>query len=171
LSSVYGIVTQSGGYINVLSAPASGTTIELLLPSAGPAAEVVQPAALDNVAQGHETVLLVEDDAAVRELTRTTLERHGYQVLAAASADHALRVAHDFREAIALLLTDIVMPGMHGPELATRLRMMRPGVRVLFISAFAPEAMPGETLKDATLLQKPFSTEMLTREVRLVLDR
>ena len=171
LSSVWGIVNQSGGHITVKSAPNAGTTIELLLPRA-PGDETARrksgprPAAL-----GHETILLVEDDAAVREFARTTLERHGFFVLTANGPEDALRIVHDYREHIALLLTDVVMPNMQGPELAEAVRRLRPEVRVLFMSGYAAEHMTHETLKDSALLQKPFPPAVLTRAVRLVLDR
>ena len=173
LATVWGIVKQSGGYIHVTSTPNSGTAIELLLPR-GPAdapAPRTEPEAADAAVTGSETVLLVEDEEAVREFARTTLQRQGYRVLTAPGPEDALRIAHDFRESIALLLTDIVMPGMQGPELATSLRLMRPGVRVLFMSGYAAEAMTTDTLKDAALLQKPFSAAILSRAVRLVLDK
>jgi signal transduction histidine kinase len=172
LASVWGIVKQSGGYINVSSTPNAGTSIELLLPRAtgeGQARNKSGPRPV--AAQGKETILLVEDDPAVREFARTTLERHGFYVLTANGPEDALRIAHDFRESIALLLSDVVMPNMQGPELAAKVRMMRPGVRVLFMSGYAAEAMTHETLKDAALLQKPFPPAVLTRAVRLVLDR
>jgi hypothetical protein len=106
-----------------------------------------------------------------REWARTSLERQGYRVLTASGPDDALRISDDFRESIALLLTDVRMPGMQGPELATRLRHMRPGLRVLFMSGYAAEAVTNETLKGAALLEKPFMPAVLTRAVRLVLDR
>lgn len=171
LSSVWGIVKQSGGHINVKTAPNAGTTIELLLPRADPDPTERRKSGPRPVAQGRETILLVEDDPAVREFARTTLERYGFYVLTANGPEDALRIAHDFREHIALLLTDVVMPNMQGPELAEEVRRMRPEVRVLFMSGYAADSMTHETLKDAALLQKPFPPAVLTRAVRLVLDR
>jgi signal transduction histidine kinase len=173
LSSVWGIVTQSGGYINVASAPHAGTTIELFLPRASAIASSVTATgvAADEQLPGNETVLLVEDDDAVRDLARTSLERQGYHVLTAPGAEDALRIAHDYREGISLLLTDVRMPGMQGPELATRLRSMRPGLRVLFMSGYPSEAVTNEILNDAALLEKPFLPAVLTQAVRLMLDR
>jgi hypothetical protein len=144
----------------------------LLLPRAasiGPS--VAAPTVAVEHSRGSETVLLVEDNDSVRELTRTSLERQGYHVLSAPCPDDALRIANDYREVISLLLTDVRMPGMHGPELATRLRLLRPGIRVLFMSGYAAEAVTNETLKDAALLEKPFSPAALTRAVRVALDR
>jgi two-component system, cell cycle sensor histidine kinase and response regulator CckA len=173
LSTVYGIVKQSGGFISVVSAPGAGTTIELLLPRASAEAAPAPPkhVAAEPAARGDETILLVEDDAAVRELARTTLQRHGYRVLAAADAEDALRIEHSFHEPIALVLSDIVMPGMQGPELATVLRARRPALRVLFMSGYAADRLMVEALKDSSLLKKPFSAAALTRAVREVLDR
>jgi hypothetical protein len=127
--------------------------------------------AADEQLPGNETVLLVEDDDAVRDLARTSLERQGYHVLTAPGAEDALRIAHDYREGISLLLTDVRMPGMQGPELATRLRSMRPGLRVLFMSGYPSEAVTNEILNDAALLEKPFLPAVLTQAVRLMLDR
>jgi signal transduction histidine kinase/ActR/RegA family two-component response regulator len=172
LSSVYGIVRQSGGYIHVTSAPDAGTTMELLLPRAANVdAGTTQRTESEEPAPGSETILLVEDDEPVRDLARASLERQGYSVLTARDPDDALRIAHQHPNGIALLLTDVRMPGMQGPELATRLRFMRPGLRVLFMSGYAAEAVTSDTLKRATLLEKPFLPGALTRAVRRALDR
>ena len=171
LSSVWGIVNQSGGHITVKSAPDAGTTIELLLPRAPGDETERRKSGPRPAARGHETILLAEDDPAVREFARTTLERHGFFVLTANGPEDALRIVHDYRESIALLLTDVVMPNMQGPELAEEVRKLRPDIRVLFMSGYAAESMTHETLKDSALLQKPFPPAVLTRAVRLVLDR
>ncbi len=174
LSTVYGFVKQCGGYVTVQSAPSTGTSIELLLPRAlvpGTPAPVTPPALLpDNARPGRETVLVVEDEDAVRALVVASLERHGYRVLAAASGEEALRVAQDFREPIDLLLTDVVMPGMKGPDLAKRLKTLRPTTRVLLMSGYAAEVVTSADLKDALLLSKPFSPAALTRAVRAAID-
>jgi signal transduction histidine kinase/CheY-like chemotaxis protein len=171
LSSVWGFVKQSGGHINVKSVPNAGTTIELLLPRAEPEVTERRKSGPRPAVQGRETILLVEDEPAVREFARTTLERFGFNVLAANGPEEALRIAKDFRSNIALLLTDVVMPNMQGPELAEEVRRMRPDVRVLFMSGYAADSMTHATLKDAALLHKPFPPAVLTRAVRLVLDR
>lgn len=172
LSTVYGMVKQSGGFINVISAPGAGTTIELLFPRATASAAEPAPKAenVEPTARGHETILLVEDDPAVRELARTSLERHGYHVLAAPNADDAVRIASNFRGTISLLLTDVVMPGMQGPELAETLRGSSPGLRVLFMTGYAGGQVTAEMLKNASLLMKPFSAAVLSRAVRQALD-
>ena len=116
-------------------------------------------------------MLVAEDEDAVRALTVSSLERHGYRVLFAASGEEALEVAQDFREPIDLLLTDVVMPGMKGPDLAKRLKLLRPTMRVLLMSGYAADVVTGADLKDSPLLAKPFSAAALTRAVRAALDR
>ena len=172
LSTVYGFVRQCGGSIGVLSTPGKGTSIELLLPRAsdlvaGPP-KLSRPS--DGVKRGHETVLLAEDEHAVRQLSIQSLERNGYRVIAAASGEDALALASTFDGTIHLLLTDVVMPGMKGPELAARLRALRPGVKVLLMSGYAADVVTPGDLKDATMVSKPFSPSVLSRAVRNALD-
>ena len=171
LSTVYGLVRQGGGSIAVLSTPGQGTTIELLLPRA-PVATTPAPAprASDVVTRGTETVLVAEDEEAVRHLAVEALQRQGYRVIAAASGEAALEVARAHDGAIDLLLTDVVMPGLKGPELAARLRDLRPGLRVILMSGYAAEVVTPLDLKDATLVSKPFSAAVLARAVRAALD-
>jgi signal transduction histidine kinase/CheY-like chemotaxis protein len=174
LSTVYGFVHQGGGHIAVLSTPGQGTSIELLLPRA-PATHAAPPLrtptpASDAGRPGHETVLVAEDEEAVRQLAVESLERHGYRVLAASSGDEALRLAATHDGAIHLLLSDVVMPGMKGPELAVRLRAQRPGLRVLLMSGYAADVVTAADLREAALLSKPFSTAALSRAVRQALD-
>jgi signal transduction histidine kinase/CheY-like chemotaxis protein len=175
LSTVYGFVKQCGGFITVRSSPGAGTSIELLLPRAlepDPAAGPRTPASLlpEDIKPGRETILVVEDEDAVRALAVASLQRHGYRVLAAASGEEALRVADGFREPIDLLLTDVVMPGMKGPDLARRLKALRPTTRVLLMSGYAAEVVTSADLKDAPLLSKPFSSATLRRAVRAAID-
>ena len=171
LSTVYGFVRQCGGSIAVLSTPGAGTSIELLLPRAPTAANATPPRHLsEGGKRGSETVLVVEDEEAVRQLAVQSLERNGYQVIASMSGEEALKLASTFDGPIHLLLTDVVMPGMKGPELAARLRAVRPGVKVLLMSGYAADVvMPGD-LKDASMMSKPFSPSALTRAVRNALD-
>jgi CheY-like chemotaxis protein len=175
LSTVYGFVKQCGGYVTVQSTRGAGTAIELLLPRApvpDSPAPVTPPSLLPEAARpGRETVLVVEDEDGVRALTIASLERHGYRVLKAASGEEALKVAEDFREPIDLLLTDVVMPGMKGPDLAKRLKLLRPTMRVLLMSGYAADVVTSADLKDSPLLPKPFSPASLTRAVRAALDR
>jgi signal transduction histidine kinase/CheY-like chemotaxis protein len=174
LSTVYGFVSQCGGYINVLSTPGEGTSIEILLPRA-PATRDLKPltpgpAIAEGAAPGRETVLVVEDEEAVRQYAVESLERSGYHVLSASSGEGALQIAGTHEGTIHLLLSDVVMPGLKGPELARRLRAMRPGLRVLLMSGYAADVVTGADLSDATLVAKPFSPASLARVVRTALD-
>ena len=173
LSTVYGIVTQSGGSIAVDTAPGAGTAITVYLPAAGgdvsePAEEEERESVLEG---GRESVLLVEDEAPVRELVRRVLERAGYRVHTAALPGEALQVL-DAGEDVDLLLTDVVMPEMSGYQLAALVRRDRPGIRTLFISGYAHAAAQAALSVDgdAVLLQKPFAPSELARAVRHVLD-
>lgn len=172
LSTVYGFVRQCGGFISVLSTPGRGTSIELLLPRAKtgvatPLTPVVRPEAPH---ARLETVLLAEDEDGVRQLTLETLQRRGYHVLPAPSGEDAIKVAAAYDGTIHLLISDVVMPGMKGPELAQRLRAMRPGIKVLLVSGYAADVVTPNDLRDASLLSKPFSPAALIQAVRSVLD-
>lgn len=174
LATVYGIVKQSGGYIWVDSEIGRGTTFDVYLPATdteqGPSA---QTANADIPAPARETVLLVEDEDMVREVTLKMLRRGGYNVLAAAGADDALRIAREHNAPIHLLLTDVVMPGMKGPALADRLRALRPEIRVLYMSGYAEEAIASHGVVDADsdFIEKPFPPNVLLGKVRDALDR
>jgi PAS domain S-box-containing protein len=173
LAVVDGIVKQSGGRIDVFSVPGSGTTFHVYLPAArGHDATVAsQPDA--QAPHGHETVLLVEDELAVREMTQVALQRHGYTVLPAASAAEAIRIAKANQGAIDVVLTDVVMPGMSGPQLVEQLRADDPNLAALFMSGYTSDAVlrHGIETGEADFLQKPFSTSALTAKLRRVLDR
>ncbi len=173
LSTVYGIVKQSGGFIWAHSDLGQGTTFNIYLPRADDTAATQQrPAPSATASEGSETVLLVEDEDSVRQLARRILVDRGYQVLEAADAIQALEVARGHPEPIHLLLTDVVMPGLNGRELADRLRPQRPGMEVLYMSGYSDHAV----LRDQTLnsgsnfLHKPFTPESLAVRVRDVLD-
>ena len=173
LATVYGIVKQSGGHITAYSEPGRGTTIKIYLPRVDAVSELgeaePEPVVLR---RGSETVLLVEDDEAVRELTREVLEMHGYTVLAVAAAVEAPRVVEGSSSPIHLLVTDVVMPRLSGRELTERLRSLRPGLRVLYISGYADTAVVHHGVLDpgTPFLQKPFTPDALLRSVRKVLD-
>jgi PAS domain S-box-containing protein len=172
LATVYGIVKQSGGYIWVYSELGRGSTFKVYLPRVeGPLAEA-EPAkvSLDSV-KGSETVLVVEDEEAVRSLVRKTLESHGYKVLESQGADDALSILEQYAEPIHLLLTDVVMPQMSGQELAKRLLAMRPEVKVIYMSGYTDDAIVRHGVLEAgvSFVQKPFAPTTLAQKVRDVL--
>jgi len=173
LATVYGIVKQSGGYIWVYSEPAHGTTVKVYLPHVPGVAEAPAPASEpQQVRGGDETVLLVEDAAPVRTLARRSLEARGYRVLDAADGPSALELSTRHAGGIAILVTDVVMPGMSGRELAERLAPARPSMKVLYTSGYTDDAMVRQGVLNAgvAFLQKPFVPDTLARKVREVLD-
>ena len=173
LATVYGIVKQSGGYIWVYSEPGRGTMVKVYLPRVPGAAEPPLPAPEPPALRGgHETVLLVEDAAPVRTLARRSLEACGYTVLDAADGPSAIELSARHAGAIAVLVTDVVMPGMSGRELAERLAPTRPEMKVLYTSGYTDDAMVRQGVLNAgvAFLQKPFVPDSLARKVRDVLD-
>jgi PAS domain S-box-containing protein len=168
LAMVYGAAEQNGGWIDVVSAPGRGSTFQLHLPEAQAESETAPTPQADEVLRGTETVLLVEDDPAVREVTAEQLESLGYRVLICASPHEALAVAAGHDGPLHLLLTDVVMPEMNGRELATRLTESRNGLRVLYASGYGEDviARHGVVEGGVLLLQKPYSLEALARRVR-----
>jgi CheY-like chemotaxis protein len=174
LSTVYGIVKQSGGYIWVDSEPQRGARIRIYLPRVEGKVEAVEPKrrTTTQVARGSETLLLVEDEEGVRELIREWMSEHGYVVLAAANGVEALTLAESHRGPIDMLVADVVMPQMGGPALANRLLPQRPEMRVIYVSGYADEAIgdPDVLRAGAAFLQKPFSLDSLLQMVREILD-
>jgi two-component system cell cycle sensor histidine kinase/response regulator CckA len=172
LATVYGIVEQAGGHVGLRSAPGEGTEVTLHLPvtAARPAAEVPDPPAAGSPGAGG-TVLVAEDEPALRALVALVLRDAGYTVLEAGSGDEALRVAGAHARPFDLLVTDVVMPGLGGPELAAALRSAQPGLRTIFVSGY-PERGEGSAPvpEGEEFLPKPFSPEALVRKVRGVLD-
>jgi two-component system cell cycle sensor histidine kinase/response regulator CckA len=175
LSTVYGIVRQSGGRIEVQSEPGRGSTFRIFLPRVSPAEALAAggTAPPQELPAGAETVLLLEDESALRVLVRTLLERDGHTVLEAETPEAALDLARGHAGPIHLVLTDVVMPGMSGPDVAARIGRLRPESRFLFMSGY-----PGDVVSQrevlpagAQVLEKPFTAEALRRKMREELDR
>jgi signal transduction histidine kinase/CheY-like chemotaxis protein len=173
LATVYGIVKQTGGYIWVDSEPGQGTTFNLYFPaaSAPTASEKETPKNNENI-QGDETLLLVEDDAPLLELAQTSLEHYGYRVLKAASGAAALAIAKREGRSIALVITDVVMPGMNGREMVRQMRSLRTELKVLYMSGYTDDVIADHGILEAgvNFIEKPFTTKALARKVRKMLD-
>ena len=172
LSIVHGIVRQSGGHLWLYSELGKGTVVKIYLPRESAATEAAPPPAAPARAAGGETVLVVENEPAVREVAARALRAAGYSVLLAADGEDALRESERFRGPIHLLLTDLVMPRLGGGPLARRLVAARPGLKVVYMSGYVDDAIAGrEALEDgANFLAKPFLATALVRKVREVLD-
>jgi CheY-like chemotaxis protein len=173
LATVYGTVKQSGGHIEVESEAGKGTTFRIYLPASRAAAEPGSGrTASDRPPRGTERVLLAEDEDGVRALAQLALEQLGYTVLPAESAEEALTKASGEQREIDLLLTDVVMPGMGGRELANRLRAERPDVKVLYMSGHTNDAVVrhGIEYERVDFIQKPFTPAALAWKVRAVLN-
>ena len=174
LSTVYGIVKQHRGYIDVTSEPGRGSSFEVYLPriearpTPGRAAPRERPRP-----GGRETVLFVEDEVALRDLMHRVLAKGGYTVLAAGDGVEALAMVEAHPGPIDLVVTDVIMPRMSGPDLAVRLRARDPGIRLLYVSGYTADQLRSQTDlgADATLLPKPFTSDGLLRKVREILDR
>jgi two-component system cell cycle sensor histidine kinase/response regulator CckA len=173
LSTVYGIVKQSGGYIWVYSEPGKGTTFKIYLPQVKNEEEEkttveVPPETL----RGNETILLVEDDSDVREVAKVILSQYGYQVIKASNGKEALELVKNKNHEIQLMITDVVMPGMSGRELAAKIAALRKDLKVLYVSGYTDDAIVkhGMLKSDIVYLPKPFSIEDLLTKVRQILD-
>jgi PAS domain S-box-containing protein len=171
LATCYGIVKQHGGHIAVYSEVAHGTTFKIYLPRTTEVDDLQIMEALPMALGGSETVLLVEDEQAVRQLAARVLRQHGYTVLEAASGSEALRVSGEYTGVIDLLLTDVVMPQMGGAVLAERLRDAYPRLKVLFMSGYTDQTIVHHSLLEpgVAFMQKPFAPMLLARKVREVL--
>jgi CheY-like chemotaxis protein len=173
LATVYGIVKQSGGSIYVYSETGHGTTFKIYLPLVGSRALAAEEARTANArARPREVVLIAEDQADVRRFTARALRESGYEVLEAESGEAALALARDHPGTIHLLLSDAVMPGMSGKILAERLRAVRPGLRVVFMSGYTDDAVLARDVVESgvAFLQKPFTPAHLAAVVRSALD-
>ncbi len=174
LSTVYGIVKQSGGDIRVYSEPGQGTTFKIYLPRVDePLEELRQKTRGEELPGGNETVLLVEDDEEVRKVALQILQKLGYRVFEASRGEEASLICEGYAGPIHLMLTDVVMPGMDGRELAERMMAIRKKMRVLYMSGYADNAIThhGALNEGVNFIQKPFTMEGLSRKVREVLDK
>ena len=172
LAMVFGIVRQSGGCVHVQSEPDRGSSFEIYLPAALQEAVAPRPQLADTEIGGPETVLLVEDEEGVRDLALRAFQAHGYKVLAAGDGEEALAIARDHDGPIVLVVTDVVMPKLSGPEMVERLKARFPGLRVLYMSGYTDDAMLRHGLLEAAVsyIQKPFTPLGLVRKAREVLD-
>ena len=173
LATVYGIVDQSGGGIALDTGPGRGTSVRIYLPVTSAVPEEPRPEAPSSLASGgSETILLVEDNEAVRELSARALRRRGYSVHEAGNAEEAIEWSQTSGVKPELLVTDVIMPGLSGPNLAARLTSQIPNLRVLYMSGYTDDAMPthGKHWGSVPLLQKPFTPGQLAERVRLCLD-
>jgi two-component system, cell cycle sensor histidine kinase and response regulator CckA len=172
LSTVFGIVKQSGGSIWVYSEPGRGTTFKVFLPSVDRAKDSLLPVEPPRILQGHETILLIEDDEQVRVVAASILRNNGYQVIEARNAAEAFKSSLSHAAPIDLLLTDVIMPQLSGPELAKRLAPSRPDMKVLFMSGYTDDSIVRHGVLSAAMsfLAKPITVAALTAKVREVLD-
>ena len=174
LAMVFGFIKQSGGHVAVASEPGKGSTFKIFLPAAdGPPAETAATMTDANAVSGPETILLVEDETGVRTLAQLILKNCGYTVLAAARGDEALTLAQAHPGPIHLLISDVVMPGMGGRELADKMAAVRPGLKTLFMSGYTDDTIVrhGIQASETAFLHKPFTVDGLPLKVRKVLDQ
>jgi CheY-like chemotaxis protein len=173
LSTVYGIVKQSDGYLLVDSELGIGTTFMIYLPQVDGATELAAPpVAMPKSPSGTETILLVEDEESLRKLVKGCLSSRGYNILDAGNGEEALKVAQQYDGNIPLLLTDVIMPGMSGRELADSLKQSRADVKILYMSGYTHDLVTQQGILESgsDILQKPFSINALLSRVRDVLD-
>ncbi len=169
LSTVYGIAKQANGAIHLWSEKGVGTSVEVYFPRVDEEA-ASEPPELPAISDGKETVLIVEDEEAVRRLVRTALERIGYRVLVAADGAEALKIIGSHVGPLDLVITDMVMPGMNGAELGRKVKKRLPGTEILYISGYTEELQQSGEIDERCFLQKPFAPQVLARKVRQILD-
>jgi CheY-like chemotaxis protein len=172
LSTVYGVVTQLGGHVGVESAPLQGTTFTVHLPATTKPLAAVREPVVAAPARAHETVLLVEDDRAVRSVVESVLRRHGYDVLAACGPRQALAAACTHVGTIDLVLSDVIMPEMNGPEMVRLLAERHPETRAVYLSGYSAESLMTEGVLEPrlSLVQKPVAAHELLSAVRHALE-
>jgi CheY-like chemotaxis protein len=173
LSTIFGIVKQNNGFINVYSEPNQGTTFKIYFPRYQGAAETPGERLREIPLTGRETVLIVEDEAEILNLAKIALKKHGYKVLSAQSPSDALAICEKYGDKIDLLITDVVMPGMNGKELKDRIEVKYPTIKVLFMSGYPADivAHRGVLEEGVEFLQKPFNQILLAKKIREVLNR
>jgi len=173
LSTVYGIVKQSGGNIWVYGEPGKGTAFKIYLPRVDEPTEVFKEKLVKDLPRGSETVLLVEDEEEVRKLAAQILQRQGYKVLEAPQGGDALLICEQHQTPVHLMLTDVVMPGMSGHQLAKRLKSLQPEMKVLYMSGYTDNTIVqhGVLVEGVNYISKPFTVDALARKVREVLDK
>lgn len=172
LSTVYGIIKQSGGYITVQSEKGQGTTFSVYLPRVDASVETIASPVVE-IPRGTETILIVEDEVLVRDMTRLILEQVGFTVFVVSDGNEALKLFEENPQPVHLILSDVVMPGMSGQQLADKVKMLRPSIRILFMSGYTDDAIVHHgVLEEGTpFLEKPFTPDNLVRKVREVLDK
>jgi response regulator RpfG family c-di-GMP phosphodiesterase len=169
LTSVYGVVKQHGGQLDVTSQPGHGTTVRIYLPAV--AAGVTRPSVESSVtAKGQETVLLVEPHEIERKLAVSTLRRHRYQVLEASSPVEAIMLAHAYTGAVHLTISGLIMPQINGRELAKRLLKQHPTMKALFVSGYDDDAIISHRINRRCLLRRPYRQTGLVEKVRELID-
>ena len=173
LATVFGIVSQSGGYIEVETAPGAGAAFKIYLPKVEENPQMMETETVVEQQNGSETVLLVEDESSVRKFICTILETKGYKVLEVENEKHAISVCSEYKGKIHLLLTDCVMPQMSGKELSQKILALHPEIRVLYVSGYMDQDPAGQNILEpnTAFLQKPFSPDKLAKKVREILDR
>jgi CheY-like chemotaxis protein len=171
LSTVFGIVAQSGGQVQVETAPGKGSTFHVDLPRVVGKSAAAKPTRIERIRRGSGTILLAEDDPSVRLFARRSLESAGYTVYAAAGAEDAIKASEHWSSSIEVLVSDVVMPGMHGHELALLIRKSRPGIGIVLMSGYTDHALGRDTeLGPIEFLNKPFTAAALSGAVGRAAD-
>ncbi len=170
LSIVYGTVKQHNGFINVYSEPGIGTTVKVYLPLAQTGTPSAHTRSYTEVCKGTETVLLVEDDEVVREITKSMLEELGYNIIEAVDGEQAIRLFHKNKENIQLVISDMVMPKLSGKDIHRELKKMKPGIKILYMSGYAVDMLELPDKEKASFISKPFGPDAISAKIRDVLD-